>query len=420
VIPVWFASGRRHDNDFKHIYLGTQALVSREDPYSARSLFLQAHRHGLGDTALNPYVYLPFTGLALSFLAPLPFPVASLVWFVLNHLFCLAAVWLLAGTFYPTRRMMAAGLMLAGLALSHPHLRSLTAGQLNTVLLLGLACACAALCSGRDRLAGAIIGFSAMFKIAPAVFALHLFLTRRWRALPTMLVTCAALLLISIIAFGWDIHLDFVPVSLQMRYGHSTWQEHGATFWKDPWNQSPNSFLTHVMVDKNRVSEPWIRSSQKLANAATTVFALLMIGLYVATVLCAMRGARDSSVRRELIAEGCTTPPVVMGAFCATIPLMLLLPSLMWDHYLMLLIIPAAWLVRTFMHTRRWALLGLVVVCYVATCIPVRFDSPHFRNGVGVAMMSAKLFPTLVLALLALFATLELAIARPPHDTCHS
>src|SRR5438046_694635 len=58
-IQVVFANAHRHDNDFKHIYLGMQALTEREEPYSLASLRLQAGEQSFSpNTGLNPYVYL--------------------------------------------------------------------------------------------------------------------------------------------------------------------------------------------------------------------------------------------------------------------------------------------------------------------------------------------------------------------------
>jgi hypothetical protein len=384
-----------HSNDFKHIYLGMQALTEGSEPYTAESLLLQAHRHGLGNAALNPYVYLPFTGLCLGFLKPLPFPAAAHAWFWLNHLMAIGAVWIVSRSLFRFRADReqwaghALGLLLIALALSYPLLRTLTAGQLNCVLLLCLAGAYLALASGRDALAGAILGFAAVFKLAPGLFLLYFLLRRRWRALGAMTAVCAALLAVSLLAVGWSVHLDFLPMLSQMSYGRSTWQEHGATFWKDPANQSLNSFFTHLVVSGNGLTDPWVEWGQTAANRMTALTTLALVAAYVIAAL------RRDPARQEAGRDSLTDQD--SAVYMATILLSLLVPSLMWDHYLVLLILPTAWLARTLAGARcpGWAV--LVVVLYALTAVPWRHDSPRFQFGGGVPLMSMKLFPTLAL-----------------------
>jgi hypothetical protein len=383
-----------HSNDFKHIYLGMQAIWEGRDPYGAPSLLAVARDHGLADAALNPYVYLPFTGLVLGFLKPLSFAAAAHVWFAVNQLMLMATLLVWAATLHDLTaqrfpRLLWLNLSLLGAAVSHPLTRTLTAGQLNLVLMLCYALAFRFLVRRRDRVAGAVLGFAAMFKIAPAFFLLHWVLVRRWRAMCAMLATIVALAVISVFVAGWRVHVDFLPVLAQMGYGRSTWQEYGATFWKDPWNQSLNALFTHLLVEANRVTLPWAGGSQALANAVTVLCSFGLLAAYAAVAL--------RHVRRSVP----TAPPhadvAAQALFHAALLLTLLLPSLMWDHYLVLLLLPATWLVAIALD-RRWIMtLLLAVLLYVLTALPIRFDSEAFRSGAGVLLMSAKLFPTLAL-----------------------
>lgn len=401
LIPVWTGAQTRHDNDFKHIYLGMQALLEGDEPYSADSLLLQAQRHGMANESLNPYVYLPFTGLALGFLAPLPVRAASLVWFALNNVFVLLSAWLIAATLFGRRRLLAFGLLLLALALSHPLLRNLTAGQLNAPLLLCYAGAFALLRRGRPASAGAVLGFAAMFKIAPGLFLLYLLLCRQWRALASMAATCAVLGVVSLLAVGLDVHKDFLPLLAQMGYGHSSWEQYGATFWKDPWNQSPNALLTHLLVKGNGVTQPWMQLSQAAANHATVAVSALLFGAYLVAALFAWRSDKETHEGQTRRFSACDE-----ALFQATIALTLLLPSLMWDHYLMQLLLPAAWLVSFGLATRRHWGAGLALAALVLTELPWGYDSPAWRQSWGVWLMSMKLFPALLLFALACAASI--------------
>lgn len=395
-IQVVFANAHRHDNDFKHIYLGMQALTEREEPYSAASLLLQAGEHGMRNASLNPYVYLPFTGLSLAFLKPLPFPAAAQVWFVLNHLLAIGALWLIAITLFPTRRILAFGCLIATATLNHPFLRTLTAGQLNMVLLFCYASAFALLARGRDSGAGWVLGFAAMFKIAPALFALYFLLQRRWRALACMVAICAILMGISIAGVGWRIHADFLPMLKQMSYGHSSWEQHNAVFWKDPANQSLNSLATHLLVSHNNITTPWIASTQSAANAATIALTLALALVFLVRSASRNFPNKDFGIQQQAL-------------FHATIILSLLVPSLMWDHYLVLLLLSAAWLAKHLFVEKRYGLLGLVVISWALISIPWQYDGESFLHGPGVPLMSMKLFPTIAFFILLCMASRDTA-----------
>lgn len=391
-----------HCNDFKHIYLGIQAVWSGRDPYSAPSLLALAQEHGLGNAALNPYVYLPFTALALGFLRPLSFPAAAMLWFALNHVLLWCALGAMAEVFarvFPGRlqRRDWFALLLGAASVSHPLTRTLTAGQLNLVLLFCYACGALLLWKGRESLAGALLGFAAMFKIAPVIFLLHWVLVRRWRALSAMILVMLSLAIVSLAIAGLRPHLDFLPVFRQMGYGRSTWQEYGATFWKDPWNQSLNALLTHLLVEANRVTRPWIESSQEVANFLTWLgaFAFLLAYFVVAQLGRPMRLHNDEDLRARL---------ADLTLYHAAVVLALLLPSLLWDHYLVQLILPCGWLLALGVH-RGWRWLGAAAcICYAITAVAWPFDSDTFRRGLGVALMSGKLYPTIAVYALLLWA----------------
>jgi hypothetical protein len=91
-LQVWHAWHGINSNDFKHIYLGMMALLDGISPYSFNALHHQAALQGYRQISLNPYVYLPFTGQAMTFLAPLRLEQAVVAWFILNHLFVAASL----------------------------------------------------------------------------------------------------------------------------------------------------------------------------------------------------------------------------------------------------------------------------------------------------------------------------------------
>ena len=71
-------------NDFKHEWAGSWLLMHGFSPYDAANLFRV--RDSQQWKSINPFVYLPTTGLFLRPIADLPYATASVVWFALNWL----------------------------------------------------------------------------------------------------------------------------------------------------------------------------------------------------------------------------------------------------------------------------------------------------------------------------------------------
>lgn len=463
-------------NDFKHIYLGASMLVRGEDPYDAKALLALARGRGLG--AINPYVYLPFTGLIMSPLTLLDPPGALRFWFVLNHLFLLAslvlAFWALGIRPTPMHLAMAATLA----ALCYPLHRTLTAGQLNCALLFLFALVLALERKRWSIAAGAVAAFAFLFKIFPGVLLIYF----GWKAMDNYLASHGAggrnkygvprfrflRFLFSMVGFGllflgvsvawvgWEQHLAFRPLLAQMGYGQSTWADLGQQFYRDPANQSLNSFFHHIVAPlQGSGITPWLQAGPAWADGLTrTSTALCWVLALIGLAFQHRRTKRLLSVRRigamqtnPLSQDGTECSPVPnAAAFCVFILLGLLTPSIYWDHYAVLLLLPLLayyqWLdsrakpgaygllvlialpLGAFLEMRAFwtgSLLGgaLVVVAILlwryraegaraalwsiaAACILARFDfgAAPFRQGAGLIAMSIKLWPTLALLLL--------------------
>ena len=103
---VFFAAGAarafRASNDFVPVYTGARCLLHGCNPYDTAQLeqqFFQGGGHPgeLPSWQIDVPVYPPSTFLALSPLAMLPFPVARLVWFLLNGSLFVVATGLIVG-----------------------------------------------------------------------------------------------------------------------------------------------------------------------------------------------------------------------------------------------------------------------------------------------------------------------------------
>lgn len=372
-----------HQNDFKHIYIGTRLLAEGLSPYDAQNIFAMAEQFRAEDPRFGgvlPYVYLPFTGIVLRPFAALPFAKAAVAFMLLNHALLIAGLALGALAGGMRRGPWPLVLALALCAFDAAVMRQNNAGQLNAVLVFSVAATAFGIARGWHPAAvGFAAAFGAMFKLTPGILLLWFLLRRDWQRAAWMAGWCAAMLLVCIGIAGWRVHVDFLPLLRSMGYGKSTWAEFGQAFWRDPYNQSFNAFWHRLVVERTGSGiTPWINGSAALANGLTWLCSLAVL----ASV--AWRGWKPSAgSAREL-----------------ALPLMasLLVPSILWDHYLVQALLAIALL---------WAGCGvrgkaLLAASAAIISLPVALDAEVFRSGFGLLGMSMKLIPALAIFAVAL------------------
>jgi hypothetical protein len=431
--------GAMHGNDFKHIYIGSWMLAEGMNPYDAEKIrTLSAMR---GFYSVNPYVYLPFTGLTMSPLICLDPPDALRAWFVANHLFVWGAVVLVFLSLGMRANSTNCAMMALTLAMSFPLFRTLTAGQLNCALLLLFSGVFAFERRGWAVAAGALAGFAFLYKLSPGILLIYFIWNGiaewrsreagdRWRPFPSgfraalaMSVATALLLAGSIAWVGLDTHLAFRGTLRDMSYGHSTWSNFGMHFYRDLANQSFNSLFHHLFATTDE-TRAWIELGPVWADRATR-FATLVCVLGVFWVTRPKQsGFRDMDMR-----------------FALFVLLALLIPSLYWDHYAIIAFWPlwACWnrlpersrvaalltmagMTLALANVLEWpgfATIGLIALSAIlggvlgfryspvraplwslaATLLLCRFmyNYPAFLSGIGLLAASIRLWGTLIL-----------------------
>jgi len=403
-LNVMAANASRHQNDFKHLWAGTVLVRQGISPYDADALFEVAKLSGLG--AINPYVYLPFTAQAMLPLGFLSFEAAAQTWFVVNHLLLWAGLVLLLTARPPddaapprSWRLAWVGAAVAAAGASFAFYRTLTAGQLNMVLFAGFAAVFHLLSRRREGAAGTVAAFIALFKIAPGILLLHFILMRRWRALVAMIVAGGALALVSMLHVGPRTYLDFIPVARQMSYGSSTWS-HAATFYRDPFNQSINSFAHHAFSGLSGETQPWYDIGPAKANLLTAAASLLLLALTVAAGWMAHTPERwrdTADTPADTPSQPRAMPRHERAFFGAVVMIGLLLPSLMWDHYMTIAMVAWCVLLTTPGARRPWLRLAILLALAAALGYPMAHGHPAWREGHGLLLMSFRLWPCLVL-----------------------
>lgn len=375
-------AGAIHSNDFKHLWAGAWLLAHGRNPYDPAMLFTVAASQGW--QGINPFVYLPATGLFLKPFAALPFEAARDAWLWLNWALAWAVVLAgpaLIGARRPWPARLAGACFLIG---AMPFMRQMTAGQMNVVTAALIVGAVWAFRRRRDWLLGLLLAVGFGWKIAPAILIAALVPLRRWRALAWGIGFSAALMLASVALYGVEIHRDALAMISQMGYGKSTWAELGSRFHLDPFNQAPGALMLHLFT-QNPITTPWSDLGAKTANALTIGISIVLLAAWIGP---AWRKRSEA-------------------AFLAATLLMLLIPSLMWDHYAVQALPALMWIfgLKDTWSRKVRAIAALVIFALLA--IPWNHQSESFRSGAGILLMSLRLWPIIGLFAWATFWSKE-------------
>jgi hypothetical protein len=197
----------------------------------------------------------------------------------------------------------------------------------------------------------------------------------------------AALMGVSLALYGWAVHREFLGVLSQMGFGRSTWPEYN-TFWRDPGNISFNATWHRLLVAvPGGAMTPWFNAGATVANALTWMVALPVFG---AMLWAVARNPRAAT-------------PGADAAFAVVILASLLMPSLLWDHYLVQALLAALILWPGANAGRRVA----IGVALVIAAVPLPLDPPEWRAGAGLLMHSARLLCPLILLAVGLWQALR-------------
>ncbi len=387
--------GRVHNNDFKHLWLGSRILAKGGDPYD-RDVLLMGTRQA-GFETINPFVYLPATGLLIRPFTFLPFSASAHYWFWMN--WTLAWVCALGGPNWlkVEGRWLARLAAVAYLIGAMPFYRQMTAGQMNVVVLAALVLALGLLIRGWDCRAGVVLGIAAAFKIAPLFLLLILAGLRRWKAAGVGIITFVLLCVGADLWTGWEAHGAAWSTLRAMGYGRSVWEEFGNDFFRDPFNQSFNSLFHHLFTE-NPHTAPWMNLGPGAANALTLTASILLL---VVMLLGLSAGWKARPKWREAQST----------VFLEGTLLMLLLPSLMWDHYAVQALAAVMWIFGSRRMISQPALFISALLIFFLLAWPINHGAESWRHGWGIPIMSLRLWGILGL-LVVLFQGRERSITE--------
>ncbi len=373
-----------HGNDLKHLYLGSRLLLRHENPYPAENLQLEAARVRHPDMMrLNPYVYPPFTGYFFSWLTLVDYETVKKIWFWGSQLLLMGSLSLFL--VHPSGCPLLPWLtvLVASVAFFFPLFRSTTAGQLNHVLLFLLSLTFMLWRNGARKMAGAVIGFAALIKVQPAFLIIWLAWKREWGAFLSSILTIVILILIPAVHFGLQPNFDYLGVIREMAYGSSTWSDQGAAFYVDAGNIGFPA-LVYRLFSTNPRTIPWL-SLGPVPYVLCVLWAISILGICLA---CCRIQRRDEDPEMEMTTW-------ILG--------MLLIPSLFWDHYLVLAL--PCWF--TLLSRIAQSGVGEGGMCLVAASWVVAgwkwkyfWPSESLLHGPGLLYLNAPLPAVLILFLL--------------------
>jgi len=371
-------------NDFKHFYLGAKLLIHRINPYDGK--IFHEYKQYEGFTSINPFVYLPFTGLVLSPLTLFSFKTAYSIWFVLNHILLFVSLYLIFKTFSLRLNLINLSIAIWLTGYSSVIYRTLTSGQVNIFLLFLITLIWFLYNRDRKRLCGFFIAFASLFKLFPLILIIYFAIKKEWRIVAYSILWIIILMIISIAIVGFEIHLDFIPVLKSMGYGKSTFAEYGATFYVDHANQSINALLNRLFAE-NPHTKPLIDLGET-ANYLTYFFSGLLL-LFSITI--ALKRTLQNKAPDEL-------------EYSAFVILGLLIPSLCWDHYLVIAYFPIFAIVKYISELENSMLQIFIsvplIICAILMNIFFNFWNPLFTKGLWILLMSIKLYGLVFLFLL--------------------
>ena len=354
-----------HGNDFAHNYLAGYLLQHDGDPYNREHLLLAAQQFGIPH--VNPYVYPLFPAICFIPLSRFSYPDAQLIWFWMNHLFLLLSIAIIGWQLPKSSRWLVTLLLLGFYSFNYPLVRTLTAGQLNFLLLFLLICTLHFSLKEKTKyLAGFFLGAATLIKLYPGLFIIYYAVRKDYKTVISALTTIVVLIIASMLVWGTKPYIEYAGIIQSMSYGQSVWADTGEVFHVSEANQSLHALCAHLFT-VNPVTTP-IMESPLLAKLLSTLFS---IGVLLSAVWIAYRQTNTpSGVAREQSLFGF----ILLSA--------LLVPSLMWDHYLVFIPIILVFLLYSMTEqqptgTMRMGFLGIL---WMWTAVPYNFLGPGIQK----------------------------------------
>jgi hypothetical protein len=364
------------NTDFPNYYLAARLVREGVDPSRAYEwIWLQREKdhRNIDQPVVGLVPITPFSTLAMWPIAGLPPLAAKHAWLILNLALLLPIVWLVG-------EVTGLSLLQVGclVGLCFPLHRNFLYGQYYVVLLGILTAALWALQRQRNYLAGSLLALGIAVKIFPVILALHFARKKNWAALLACLFTGILCAVVSMAAFGWNLHraylLQVLPATLR---GEAL----------DPYNLSSSSLSS--LLHRLFIFEPQLNAHPALH--APWLFVVLHPILQLALLLPALMW----------IDTGDSSPTRTSLEWAALLLATLTFTPLPASYHFTVLILPVAVICGYLVQKRRSGLLIVVIALYLAVGNPLWNTAPV--DGWTALLHVKRLYALILLTTVALF-----------------
>jgi hypothetical protein len=370
-----------HGNDFAHLYLGSYLAVQHKNFYSPEIIFPTAE--ALGIQHLNPFVYPPIVAIFFIPLSLFSYQDAQLVWFILNQLFLIFAFLFLILSFNSDNKLI---YIVAALVLSFsfaPLYRTLTAGQLNLLMLFLLSLVWYFYARKMPVGAGLVLAIATLLKLFPGLLILFFIWKKEYRVAISAIAVVVILVLLSLAIQGGQLYQDYGTLLTQMSYGQSTWSQFQQRFDVEPANQSFHALVLRLF-SANPVTSP-IVDSPGLAKILSALFSIVIIII----TFWVTYPKKNKKISLQTLQTD-------FSLFLLTA---LLIPSLLWDHYLVYFFLILLCLFDYWLKSDKISIKSIIYISllYLIMAIQFNFWSNLFRTDAGILLISLKFYPIILI-----------------------
>ncbi len=273
-----------------------------------RGMFYEEARKAGFPLTPTRYVYLPVFLLPFTWLTRFSFATASIIWLWVNLAALVTILFLqwriTKGLPHPFLRL---AVIISLNLFSFPLLYALKLGQTSLLVYLAICLIYCLFTSGRDALAGTVLGLITALKFSPLFFVAYFLYRKKYRLVLSAAATVLALLALSIALYGLTLH------KLYWSY-LGTLSGMGIAAWS---NQSINALLLRVF----NAGSIYIFHPIKLAGPDM----LLQYAITLAVI-----GTLYLFFRHRSDVQGTAERPL---EFSALILCFLIVPAISWLHY---------------------------------------------------------------------------------------
>lgn len=396
VIGIWFyvyssyTIGYSHAtrNDFAHLYVAG-FLANRGGNFFDFELFYNTYRYLQIPSGLNPYVYPPFFAIVLIPISSLSYDAAWQLFSGLSHLAYFISIACVVKIVRANleEHFLWWGILFALSGIFYPLFKTYSAGQMNTIMLMIIAAGLYCLMDKKDISAGIFLGFGAAIKITPVFLLIFCVWKKRYHAAIAGLIVIGLTVCVSLSMLPLEVHGDFLTFVMDMGYGKSTWSNlrelYGFTsqsYHVDPFNQAPSA-MWYRLFTTTETSGGTIRAVAEFPTAACMLSYATAI-LCVALLFWKTDRASDRFLKEEYSLW-------TIG--------MLLIPSLLWDHYLVQLMLPIAVAIQRALADRVHGVVVLSISISILA-MPFLHNNPAYYEGWMTLVMSIKLLGIVLLS----------------------